>query len=57
LVEQVNLAVVDDNMSARRLYKRCGFSAYALDKRALKYGGQYFNDVLMVRALKVSLGE
>ena len=50
-VEQVNLAVAEDNIAARRLYERCGFSAYGLEKRSLKYRGRYFNDVLMVRFL------
>jgi ribosomal protein S18 acetylase RimI-like enzyme len=51
VVEQVNLAVVNDNVRARRLYERCGFSAYGLETRALKYHDQYFDDLLMVRFL------
>jgi GNAT superfamily N-acetyltransferase len=54
VVEQVNLAVVDDNVRARSLYERCGFSAYGLETRALKYHDQYFDDVLMVRFLNTS---
>jgi ribosomal protein S18 acetylase RimI-like enzyme len=50
-VEQVNLVVSASNVAARRLYERCGFGAYGLEKRSLKYRGQYFDDVLMVRFL------
>jgi ribosomal protein S18 acetylase RimI-like enzyme len=50
-VEQVNLVVSESNVAARRLYERCGFTAYGLEKRSLKYRDQYFNDVLMVRFL------
>ena len=48
-VEQVNLAVAQDNIVARRLYERCGFSAYGLEKHSLKFRGRYFDDVLMAR--------
>jgi ribosomal protein S18 acetylase RimI-like enzyme len=50
-VEQVNLAVAENNIAARKLYERCGFNAYGLEKRSLKYRERYFNDVLMVRFL------
>lgn len=50
-VEQVNLVVSESNVAARRLYERCGFSAYGLEKRSLKYRDQYFDDLLMVRFL------
>lgn len=50
-VEQVNLVVSERNLAARRLYERCGFTAYGLEKRSLKYRDQYFDDVLMVRFL------
>ena len=51
LVEQVLLAVVADNAAARLLYERCGFSAYGVEPRALKFNGRYFDEVLMVRPL------
>jgi len=50
-VEQVNLVVTEDNVAARRLYERCGFSAYGLEQRSLKYRGRYFNEILMARFL------
>ena len=50
-VEQVNLAVAENNIAARKLYERCGFDTYGLEKRSLKYCERYFNDVLMVRFL------
>ena len=48
VVEQVLLAVVEGNAEARRLYERCGFSAYGVEPRALKFRGRYFDEVLMV---------
>jgi GNAT superfamily N-acetyltransferase len=48
VVEQVLLAVVEGNAGARQLYESCGFSAYGVEPRALKFGGQYFDEVLMV---------
>jgi ribosomal protein S18 acetylase RimI-like enzyme len=50
-VEQVNLAVAENNIAARKLYEHCGFNAYGLENRSLKYRERYFNDVLMVRFL------
>ena len=51
-VEQVNLAVTEDNVAAQRLYERCGFSAYGLEQRSLRYRGRYFNEILMARFLQ-----
>jgi ribosomal protein S18 acetylase RimI-like enzyme len=50
-VEQVNLVVSESNVAARRLYERCGFTAYGVEKRSLKHRDRYFNEVLMVRFL------
>ena len=50
-VAQVKLAVVDGNAGARRLYERCGFVAYGVEKRALRFRGRYYDEVLMVRIL------
>ena len=46
-VEQVHLGVVTTNEAARRFYLRCGFEEYGVDPRALKLGGEYYNEALM----------
>ncbi|HZT20933.1 MAG TPA: GNAT family N-acetyltransferase [Dongiaceae bacterium] len=51
-VEQVQLLVVSDNEAARRLYESEGFSAYGLEREALKDGERYLDEILMVRFLK-----
>ena len=47
LVEQVCLTVVASNVAARRLYSAAGFEEYGLERRALKVGSEYYDDVLM----------
>ena len=51
-VELIQLAVVSDNEPARRVYERLGFVEYGLEKKALKQGGHYYDDVLMAKDLK-----
>jgi RimJ/RimL family protein N-acetyltransferase len=51
-VEQVCLTVVASNVAARRLYGAAGFEEYGLERRALKVGSEYYDDVLMVLPLK-----
>jgi ribosomal protein S18 acetylase RimI-like enzyme len=48
-VGQLQLSVVSDNEAACRLYRSEGFSAYGLERRALKHGEQYLDEILMVR--------
>ena len=50
-VEMVQLTVVSENEGARRLYSALGFVEYGFEKRALKQGGLYFDEVLMVKFL------
>jgi RimJ/RimL family protein N-acetyltransferase len=51
LVEQVYLTVVASNVAARRLYTAAGFEEYGLERRALKVGSEYYDDILMALPL------
>ena len=51
LVEQVCVTVVASNVAARRLYSAAGFEEYGLERRALKVGSEYYDEVLMVLPL------
>jgi RimJ/RimL family protein N-acetyltransferase len=51
-VEMVKLSVVSENEAARRLYRAMGFVEYGCEPRALKQGGRYYDDVLMVNFLE-----
>lgn len=48
-VEQLQLAVVTENEAARRFYAKAGFIEYGHQINALKHGGRYYDDVLMVK--------
>ena len=52
LVEQLCLTVVASNVAARRLYSAAGFEEYGLERRALKVGDEYYDEVLMALPLK-----
>ncbi|XXM71055.1 N-acetyltransferase family protein [Lysinibacillus sphaericus] len=47
-IEQINLAVVTTNDSAKKLYSSIGFHTYGMEKRAIKYKGDYFDEEYMV---------
>ena len=47
-VEQLTLAVVEDNLPARALYERFGFTPYGREPRALKTANGYADELLMV---------
>jgi RimJ/RimL family protein N-acetyltransferase len=51
LVEQIHLTVVASNVAAARLYASAGFEPYGLERRALKVGDQYHDEVLMALPL------
>ena len=51
-VEQLQLAVITDNEAARRLYAKAGFIEYGHQINALKHGGRYYDDILMVKFLR-----
>jgi RimJ/RimL family protein N-acetyltransferase len=50
-VEQLHLAVVTTNTAARQLYQSLGFEVYGLEPHALKQGGQYWDEELMILRL------
>jgi RimJ/RimL family protein N-acetyltransferase len=50
-LEQLNLTVVSDNEPAKKLYKHIGFEVYGVEKNALKFNGNYFDEDLMVLKL------
>jgi ribosomal protein S18 acetylase RimI-like enzyme len=51
LVEEICLTVVASNVAARRLYSAAGFKEYGLERRALKVGREYYDEVLMALPL------
>lgn len=50
-LEQINLTVVSNNESAKKLYRSVGFEIYGVERSALKYNGQYYDEDLMVLQL------
>ncbi len=54
IVEEVRLTAVASNTAAVRLYTRAGFRQYGLERRALKIGNEYHDELLM--ALRLSPG-
>jgi ribosomal protein S18 acetylase RimI-like enzyme len=51
VVEEVRLSVVSTNVAAIRFYTRLGFTPFATEPRALKVGGAYHDEVLMLHRL------
>lgn len=47
-LEQIKLTVVSENGTAKKLYKSLGFEVYGVERNALKFNGQYFDEELMV---------
>lgn len=46
-LEQINLTVVSNKESAKQLYRSVGFEIYGVERNALKYNGQYFDEDFM----------
>ena len=51
-VEEIRLTVVTTNAAAVRLYARAGFTQFGLERRALKVGDQYYDELLMTFPLR-----
>jgi ribosomal protein S18 acetylase RimI-like enzyme len=51
VVEQLRLAVIEENAEAISLYQKHGFEIYGVEPRALKSPLGYSNEVMMVRHL------
>lgn len=47
-IEQLHLAVVSNNTTARALYDALGFVVYGREPRALKSGDRYFDEDMMI---------
>lgn len=54
VVEEILLTVVSSNMAATKLYKELGFQEYGLERRALKIGSDYHDEILMALPLRKS---
>jgi ribosomal protein S18 acetylase RimI-like enzyme len=50
-LEQLQLTVVANNEAAVQLYSSLGFEVYGTERNAMKSGGQYWDEWLMVRFL------
>lgn len=50
-LEQLNLSVISTNEQAKRLYRSVGFETYGLERNALKFNEQYYDEDLMVYRL------
>ncbi|WP_160112593.1 GNAT family N-acetyltransferase [Salicibibacter kimchii] len=50
-LEQLQLSVIEENISARRLYESVGFQTYSIEKQAFKLGERYWNEYNMVKFL------
>ena len=51
-IEQVYLNVWDENVSAIKIYKDLGFTESGIEKNAIKWQSQYYNEVKMVKFIQ-----
>jgi RimJ/RimL family protein N-acetyltransferase len=56
-VEVLQLDVVSENEAARRLYASLGFVEYGIERKALKQGGRYYDEVLMSKDLMLNAAD
>lgn len=47
-IEQVYLAVVAENIAAKKVYQALGFKTFGIDRNAIKLSGKYYDEELMV---------
>jgi RimJ/RimL family protein N-acetyltransferase len=50
-LEQIGLTVISDNIAAKQLYGSLGFTVCGVERNALKYEGQYWDEERMVLEL------
>jgi ribosomal protein S18 acetylase RimI-like enzyme len=50
-IEQINLTVISNNVSAVSLYEKLGFITFAREKNAIKWNRKYFSENQMVYRL------
>lgn len=50
-LEQIKLSEVSCNIDAKQLYRSVGFETYGIERRALKFKGEYCDEELMVLLL------
>ncbi|WP_252361736.1 GNAT family protein [Paenibacillus sp. FSL R10-2782] len=46
-LKQLHLSVVATNQAAIKLYRKLGFETYGIEKNALEYNGQGYDEELM----------
>jgi ribosomal protein S18 acetylase RimI-like enzyme len=51
-VDEIRLTVGATNAEAMRLYEKAGFTAYGLERRALKVNGRYYDNLLMTLSVR-----
>jgi ribosomal protein S18 acetylase RimI-like enzyme len=51
-IEQINLIVMTDNLSAKQLYEKLGFVKYGTELNSVKWKDKYFSEDQMVLRLK-----
>jgi len=51
-IEQINLIVISDNVTAKQLYERFGFQKFGTELNSIKWEGKYLSEDLMVLRLK-----
>jgi ribosomal protein S18 acetylase RimI-like enzyme len=52
IVDEIRLRVGATNVEAVHLYEKAGFTAYSLERRALKVDGRYYDNLLMPLPLR-----